>query len=394
MPSSPDWITDIMLKFARPNFKDSGQNADNHFCRYSDKMTTKMKRFFSLSLAAGFLLTAVFPPNTAEAFSAASGILSITAPSALLIDAQTQRVIYAKSPHSRRAPASTTKVMTALVILEKISLDRVIKIPSWVRSVEPSKIYLKSGEKYRVRDLLHATLISSANDAAEVLGVTAAGSRTKFAQWMNAKARAIGCRDTHFTTASGLPLGHQYSTAYDLALIMKYARKNAFIVDSMERRYHAIYSTAGRKIYLKNHNRLLWKTEENSVIGKTGWTRKGKACFVGRIQWHGREVFVSLLGSHRLWHDLGILLNYQFGAGLFKIQKNKKRWSNSQTRKIQFALTQAGFSPGSIDGKFGPRTVKAVQRFQKHQGIRSDGIVGTETCSKLSHYGLSKSLCR
>lgn len=321
------------------------------------------------------------------------GVLPITAGSAILLDVGTQKVIYAKNPHSRRSPASTTKVMTALVVLEKVPLNRIVRIPAWVQTIEPSKVYLRAGERYQVRDLLHAALISSANDASEVLAVSSAGSRAEFAKWMNAKARSIGCRDTRFTNASGLPLGNQYSTVYDLALIMKEAQKNPFIVNSLSRKYHTIQSIEGRKIALKNHNRLLWRSER-SVIGKTGWTRKGRHCFVGRIQWKGREILISLLGSHRLWKDLKILLDYQFGLAFYKVYKNRKLWSATQVRGIQQVLARAGYFPGQIDGKFGPQTVKAVELFQKRNGLPPDGIVGENTCNHLTRHGLPKSYCR
>ena len=332
-------------------------------------------------------------PEPAWAFAVASPGLPISAPSAVLIDASTQKVIYAKSPHTRLPPASTAKLMTALVVLEKMRLDQVIRIPYWVTSIEPSKAHLRPGERYRVQDLLDATLISSANDAAEVLGVASAGSRARFAQWMNTKAWRLGCRNTHFVNASGLPPGHQYSTAYDLALIMKQARQNPVIVNSLSRRHHVIQSLEGRKTFLRNHNRLLWRSEQ-FVIGKTGWTRKGRHCFVGRIKWSGREVLVSLLGSHRLWHDLNVLLNYQFGVALYKMAKNRKIWSDPAVRSIQLALVRAGFSPGPLDGRFGPESVRATEIFQKKHGLQPDGIVGPKTCKKLVRYGLSPSYCR
>jgi len=352
----------------------------------------EMKRILTFSLIVTLLGGWLGPVEPGWALSVPSG-LPISASSAILIDASTQRVIYAKAPHTRRPPASTAKVMTALVILERFSPDRVIRIPRGVSRIEPSKVYLRPGEHYRVRDLVHATLISSANDAAEVLGVAAAGSRAKFAKWMNQKAHKIGCRDTHFVNASGLPPGDQYSTVYDLALIMKEARKNPFIVDSLGRKHHVIRSVGGRKIYLRNHNRLLWRSQR-SVIGKTGYTQKGLHCFVGRIQWAGKEVLVSLLGSHRLWSDLKVLLEYQFGVAFYKIQKNRKRWSSTPTRALQGALLRAGYPPGPVDGKFGPRTVRAVELFQKRHGLVPDGIVGSRTCSKLTRYGLKKSYCR
>lgn len=351
-----------------------------------------MKKIWCLSLA--FLTFLVGIPPFESASASPVHRLPITAGSALLIDASTQRVIYAKAPYTPRPPASTTKIMTAMVVLETMPLDRVVRIPGWVRSVEPSKIYLKPGESYKVRDLLHATLISSANDAAEVLAVAAAGSRANFAELMNRKAGKIGCWKTHFVNSSGLPpvSRNQYSTVYDLALIMNEARRYSFIVDSLSRKYQNIYSLRGRRILLRNHNRLLWKTH-SSVIGKTGYTRRGKHCFVGRIHWKGRDVLVSLLGSHKLWKDLKVLVDYQFGAAIYKIHKNRKQWSATATRGIQRALTKAGFSPGKVDGKFGPKTLRAVERFQKQNGLAPNGIVNSSTCKSLSGYGLNPGLC-
>lgn len=353
----------------------------------------KMKRFTALNLSLFLILGTTVPIEPAEAFVSYGAGLPITAGSAILLDAKTQKVIFAKSPHSRRPPASTTKIMTALVVLEKVSPQRIVRIPRWVKSIEPSKAYLRPGERYRVRDLIHALLISSANDAAEVLAVAAAGSRWKFAQWMNAQARWIGCRNTHFANPSGLPDSRQYSTTYDLALIMKEARKNPLIIDSLSRKYHTIQSLEGRRIPLRNHNRLLWR-DPRSVIGKTGYTRKGRHCFVGRIQWKGREVLISLLGSNRLWQDLKVLMDYQFGVVLYKVHKNKKRWSKTQTYQIQQALIRAGYSPGKVDGVFGPKTIQAIELFQKNLGVKPDGIIGPFTCKKLTRYSLPQSVCR
>jgi len=350
-----------------------------------------MKRILSWILILTFALSVGMPVDPVGATPSMG--LPISAGSALLLDVATQRVLYAKDPHSRRQPASTTKIMTALVVMERLSLDQTVRIPGWVGSVEASKANLRPGERYRVRDLLHATLISSANDAAEVLSIAAAGSRAQFAQWMNVKARAIGCRDSHFTNASGLPLGSQYSSVYDLALIMKEAKKNPFIVDSLSRKYHSIQSLEGRRIHLKNHNRLLWRSRQ-SVIGKTGYTRKGMHCFVGRIQWKGREVLISMLGSHRLWKDLKVLLDYQFGLAFYKMAQNRKVWSTTQMREIQEALERAGFPTGARDGKLGPRTIHAVEHFQKARGLAPDGVVGIKTCRELSRYGFPKSYCR
>lgn len=352
-----------------------------------------MKRNLTLLLVFAFL-AATFPPlGPAWTLPSEGGGLPITASSAVLFDVATQKFIYAKAPHVRRPPASTAKIMTALVVLERASPNTVVRIPSWVRSIEPSKAHLRAGEHYLIRDLLHATLISSANDASEVLAVATAGTRAKFSEWMNDRARRIGCRDTHFANPSGLPSPRQYSTSYDLALIMREARSNPFIVDSLGQKHHVIRAIEGRKTWLKNHNKLLWRSHR-SVIGKTGYTRGARHCFVGRVKWGGREVLVSLLGSHRLWRDLKVLLDYQFGIALYKIYKNRRLWSESETRVIQAVLTRAGYSPGPIDGKFGPSTLRAIELFQKRNGVHQDGVLGSATCKKLTRFGLARSVCR
>lgn len=350
-------------------------------------------QYLALGIAGSLIFTLSLPVPSLEAASGTTASLPLSAPSAVLLDAGTHKIIFAKAPHVHRPPASTTKLMTALVVLEKSSLDRVVRVPHWARSVEPSKIHLRAGERYTVRSLLQAVLINSANDAAEVLGVTLGGSRAAFAEMMNAKARRIGCRDTHFTNASGLPSGSQYSTAYDLALIMQEVRKNSFIVDSLSRKYLVIQSLNGRKIPLRNHNKMLWK-QSTTVIGKTGYTRKGRHCFVGRIRWQGREVMVTLLGSNRLWKDLKILLDYEVGRSRHRIQSHRSHWSASKTKALQVALRRAGFSPGEVDGKFGPKTLRSVERFQKHQGLQVDGIVGPQTCRALSRFGLPPETCQ
>ena len=351
-----------------------------------------MKKILTLSLMIAFGTATLTPPEPAWAMPGVQGVPPITASSAVLFDVATQKFIYAKAPHLRRPPASTTKILTALVVLERASPQTVVRIPGWARSIEPSKVYLRPGEHYLIRDLIHATLISSANDASEVLAVVTAGSRAKFAQWMNDRARRMGCRNTHFVNPSGLPSPQQYSTSYDLALIMREARKNSFIVDSLGQKYHLIRSIEGRKISLKNHNRLLWRAHR-LVIGKTGYTRRGRHCFVGRIKWGGREILISLLGSHRLWQDLKVLLDYQFGIAFYKIYRNRKRLSPSKTRALQAALGRSGYSPGPIDGRMGPSTLRAIELFQKKNGLPPDGVLGSSTCKSLTRFGFPARSC-
>lgn len=338
-------------------------------------MTKKIISFILIQLVFILFLTPLPVSQAAPA-------ISISAPSAVLLDQQGRHLVYAKTPHIRRAPASTTKVLTAIVAMDQLPLDKTVTIQSFVRYIEPSKVYLKKGEKYYVRDLIRATLIESGNDAAESLAVAAGGSKAGFARLMNQKVKRIGARHSHFVNASGLPASGQYSTSYDLALIMKEAQRYPFIVETLKTRTMTIRSLSGRRIYLKNHNKMLWR-DRREVVGKTGWTRKAKHCFVGHIGSGARKVFVAMMGSHRLWKDLKTLIDYQFGAALGKTQVNNKIWSLAARKKIQLALKHAGYYKGKIDGKLGPQSLKAIQAFQRTNKLYADGIVGPATWTKL-----------
>lgn len=246
----------------------------------------------------------------------------ITAPSAVLIDQSSNRVLFSKTPNLRRAPASTTKLLTSLVVIQAMDLNQLVTVPASVEKVEPSKIHLRRRERYRVRELLRALLINSANDAAETLALAAAGSRAAFAELMNRKAKTIGCKGSHFVNPSGLPAAGQYSTAFDMALIMREVQKYPFLVQTLATRTLIIKNTAGRKIHLRNHNKMLFRGHRE-VVGKTGWTRAARHCFVGQINATNRKVFVAMLGSQRLWKDLMTLVSYQFGASFFRARPNR-----------------------------------------------------------------------
>jgi serine-type D-Ala-D-Ala carboxypeptidase (penicillin-binding protein 5/6) len=339
-----------------------------------------MRKLYSLFLIVVLLGTGISLPPSAEAAA-----VPISAPTAILLDYNSNRIIYAKTPHLRRAPASTTKLLTAIVASQRLRMDGFVTVPKYAEKIEPSKIYVRGGEKYRVRDLIHAVLMNSANDAAEVLAVAAAGSRAEFARLMTAKAKALGCKKSNFVNPSGLPDSRQYSTAYDMALIMREAQRYPVIVQALRTRTSMIRSAKGRRIYLRNHNKMLWR-DSREVLGKTGWTRAARHCFVGQINVNNRHVFVSMLGSHRLWKDLKTLVDYQFGAALVKKHQNQKLWGTQKAKDIQTALSRAGYSPGAIDGKFGPATIRAVQKFQRAHKLKPDGVVGSRTWSVLKRY--------
>lgn len=346
-------------------------------------MKTKTLHWFLIAAYTVVFLT----ETTVQAYPVPAVTAPISAQSAILLDPRTNRVLYSKRPHRERPAASTTKVMTALVIIQKLPLNRVVRVPKSAEYIPASKVYLRRGEKYTVRDLLKALLINSANDAAHTLAVACAGTESRFAQMMNVTARSLGARQTRFVNASGLPNpSGQYTTAYDLALIMKAANRNGFIKATMDQKYLTIKALTGRKIYLKNHNKMLWR-RPHRIQGKTGFTRKALHCFVGSISAPRRgNLLVAIMGSLRPWHDLTVLLGISKALAPFQVQFNKMNLSQKEVADIQRALWRAGFRVGRIDGIFGSQTLKAVKAFQKSRGLDPDGIVGSRTWSKLQPY--------
>jgi D-alanyl-D-alanine carboxypeptidase (penicillin-binding protein 5/6) len=338
------------------------------------------RKIFVFSFVAFFLVVSVSP--NVEAAS-----ISLAAPSAVLLDGRTQQILYAKSPHVKRAPASTTKLLTVMVALDHLPLDREVRIPPGMQYVQPSKIGLSTGERFYVRDLVKAALIRSANDAAESLAILTAGSRPAFAQLMNQKVRNIGGRNSRFVNPSGLPASGQYSTAYDLARIIMAASQYPFIASTLKIRSTVIYSRGGRKIFLNNCNKMLWRS--GGVIGKTGWTRAARHCFAGRVPAGGRVIYVGLMGSARrqyLWSDLRRIQSFSTGKTLKPIMETPKLPSRKETVKIQKALQKAGYFKGNPTGFYGKRTRASVRNFQKAKGIMMTGTVGPQTWKSLRAY--------
>jgi D-alanyl-D-alanine carboxypeptidase (penicillin-binding protein 5/6) len=215
---------------------------------------------------------------------------------------------YGKNVHTRVRPASTVKVMTALVVLENLALDKVVTVSQRATYPQPSKIYVKKGERYKVRDLLYAILLKSANDASVVLAEAVSGSESDFVELMNLRAKQLGAHHTKFVNPNGLPSsrGAQYTTPYDMYLIFREALKHPFFKQAVTYKYKKIRSLSGRKITLKSHNKILFKNWKQKLFGKTGWTRKAKSCFVGYTV-RGKEkdiCIIALFGASRRWRDI------------------------------------------------------------------------------------------
>ena len=234
--------------------------------------------------------------------------------SVVVMDVSTGEMLYAKNPYLRLPPASTTKLMTAIIAVENANLSDVVTISRNASHVSPHKAGLKEGDKITVEQLLYAALLDSANDAAVALSEVVAGSETRFATLMNRKALAIGAVDTRFINSSGLPGPSQYTTAYDLAKIMSYALRYQKLKEVIGTRVAEISTENGNSIFLRNTNKLLW-SEEDLVGGKTGYTRKAMHCFVCAAERKNATVIVVILGSPSrdvLWRESETMISKGF----------------------------------------------------------------------------------
>ena len=204
--------------------------------------------------------------------------------------------------------------MTAIIALENDQLDSVVCATKDASRVQPCKVEIRSGEKWRMDDLLRCTLLNSANDACVVIAEGSAGSIANFTRRMNLKAKEIGANNTHFSNPHGLDQRNHYSTARDLVLIFKYAMNNPTFREIVQTESMSIQGPNQRSIYLRNHNKLLG-TYAGMIGGKTGYTRRASKCFVGEAQQNGKKLLVSVLGSKNHFKDVTKLLDFGFNGG-------------------------------------------------------------------------------
>ena len=256
----------------------------------------KMKKMYLLTAAA--LLAAVsFLPIRAWGLSAQK---------AILMDAASGRVIYEKSADSRSLIASTTKIMTALVVCEQCNvLDR-MKIPKDAVGIEGSSIYLKEGEVLTVQELLYGLMLHSGNDAATALAIYCGGTVEGFAELMNDKAHFLGLEDTHFANPHGLDSDQNYSTARDLAKLAAYAMENPIFAQTVAAKTVRIGDRA-----LRNHNKLLWQVEGVDGV-KTGFTKAAGRLLVSSAVRDGRRLIAVTINDGNDWADHKKLLEDGF----------------------------------------------------------------------------------
>ena len=232
-----------------------------------------------------------------------------SAKSAVIIDSKSGAVLFEKNAHEKLPMASTTKIMTALAVIDKVNPDDLIEITKHSAGIEGSSIYLKEGEKLTAKDLLYGLLLESGNDAAVALAVGVFGSEKECVKYMNQKAHSIGLVSTSFSNVHGLDDENHYTTAYELSLITKEAMKNELFRNIVSTKNHTTSGENSR--YFSNHNRLL--SMSVSAIGvKTGYTSKAGRCLVSCAQIENEEYIAVTLCDRLDWQDHKAMLSFAF----------------------------------------------------------------------------------
>ena len=240
--------------------------------------------------------------------------LALSAETAVLVDSEGE-VLFARGADKRMQPASMTKIMTAILVIEECGLSESVTIKDAFTKIEGSSAYLQAGEVFSVEELLYALLLQSANDAACALA-DCCGGVSAFVDKMNGKAKELGLSGTHFTNPHGLSDNEHYSTAYDMASLLLYCMKNPvfrkisgsteYVIAPTENRY-------GR--YFTNHNRLLY-SYDGVCGGKTGYTVSSGRCLCSYYEKDGVTLCAVTMNAPRDWDDHKAL--YEYGKSLFK----------------------------------------------------------------------------
>ena len=236
----------------------------------------------------------------------------LSSQSVMAVDLTSGVTLYEKDPNKALLPASTTKIVTALVALDTYEENQVLKVGRV--SVEGQKMGLVMGEEMKFIDLLNGLLIYSANDAAEVLAQNHPGGRALFIGLMNKKVKDLGLTNTHFTNPVGLDDGAQYSTTRDLVVVSKYALKNPIFKEIVGTKEKTVYSTDGKLVHrLTNINKLLGSVP--GVMGvKTGWTENARENLVTYIERDGKKVMIVVLGSSDRFGETKELIDWIFSS--------------------------------------------------------------------------------
>jgi len=263
----------------------------------------------------------------------------VAATAAILMDAKTGRVLWEKNAHTPLAMASTTKIMTSILAIESGKLDETVTVSKAAAAAPRMKMYLSTGENIRLGDLLLALMLESSNDAAVAIAEHIAGDVPGFCAMMTQKAKELGAKNTIFETPNGLDGTEHHSTAYDLAMITRYALEVPGFIQLINT-HEAAFSSDTKSYHMMNKNRLLHEFEGANGV-KTGFTNKAGHCFVGAAKRGDMQLISVVLasgwgdkGRAQKWIDTKDVLNYGFDNFAYEtiIKKNTQAGVISLTR--------------------------------------------------------------
>lgn len=268
-----------------------------------------MKKWLVVGIIGLFLIGIMIPTNNVKAFG------GVSARNAVLMDQKTGRILYGKAMHDSERIASITKIMTAILAVESGKMQNTITISSRAVQTEGSSIYLKPGQKIKLEDLVYGLMLRSGNDAANAIAEAVGGSIEGFVYMMNEKAKEIGMSNTYFSNPSGLDQQgkEHYSSAYDMALLTRYAMENPKYAKIAGTKVHRAPNTVESWDYVwKNKNKLLTFMYKYSTGGKTGFTKKARRTLVSTASKNGMDLIVVTLNDGQDWQDHMSLFEYGF----------------------------------------------------------------------------------
>jgi D-alanyl-D-alanine carboxypeptidase (penicillin-binding protein 5/6) len=301
-----------------------------------------MKKILSVMVAICLLFMQVTAMAMAE-----------SAECACVINALTGEVVFSKNPDMRHSMASTTKIMTAVIALERSGADEIVTVSDVAAAKEGSSAYLSGGDEIKMSDLLYGLMLNSGNDAAAAVAEHIAGGESEFADLMNEKAAEIGLSNTHFSNPSGLDDDEHYTTARDMANLAAYAMKNEKFREIVSAPTHkAVISNTGNTLYFSNHNKMIELYDGATGI-KTGYTKKTGRCLVSSAKRDNMEFIAVTLNSPNDWNEHAAMLDYAFSLYYPRsvVEKNSRmKCADINGKRYFFSAADSFFVPMKKDG--------------------------------------------
>ncbi len=300
------------------------------------------------------ILTALIAVSTTTSFKKTYSA-SASAQSEIAMELSTGTVLKEGNADARLPMASTTKILTAIIIIEDCNLDEVITVPDEAVGVEGSSIYLKKEEQISVKDLVYGLMLRSGNDSATALALHHSGSIENFAQAMNERAKKAGAENSNFKNPSGLPDDEHYTTARDLCKIACYAMKNSLFIE--------VVSTTNYKGEYRNFvnkNKMLYKYDGANGV-KTGYTLKAGRCLVSSAERNGMDVVCVVLNCYDMYEHSCKVFDYCFANyKLLNLEDNKVFMCDRVPCKLEISKVNVVKCKGDIDFRVKPLEVKTA----------------------------------